>query len=424
MQNSSRILWWHRGEQFLLVCLLGGLGFLVWQEQPSVAYFIAQKELFGALAIGVLLLMVVQNRLGKQLSSLTPQPTLAADDAFTSLYERSPVPYLTITQKGVIVAFNTAAINVLRSTTTTLAQANFFSMLAPMEGKDESVIIGKAYAGATITDEELLLNTESGEQLWVRLSAFPHQSNQHMLVAFLDITQEKIVDTAKSEFVALATHQLRTPIAAIRWNVELLQAKMKDTITEDQTRYIVKIERNVLRMLALINDFLSVSKLEIGTFATKNEQVDMTEFFDNIMDEYSEKMVSKQLVIQRFGTPEHALFNADPRLLHIIVSNLLSNAVKYVGHAGEVSAGFELINEHLKITVSDNGIGIPKDEIEKLFVKFFRASNAQAHQAEGTGLGLYVVKQSVEKLGGSIAVTSDKDQGARFEVTLPVRGQE
>ena len=139
------------------------------------------------------------------------------------------------------------------------------------------------------------------------------------------------------------------------------------------------------------------------------------------MDEFTEKLTEKQITLNRRDLPPQATIKTDNRLFHIIVSNLVSNSVKYLSPNGTLELSYELRGELLEIVVGDNGIGIPESEIPQLFTKFFRASNAQAHQTQGTGLGLYVVKQSVELLGGRIEVTSAENQGARFVATIPVR---
>lgn len=276
-------------------------------------------------------------------------------------------------------------------------------------------------AGVTINDIETPLQTFDGEIIWVLLSVYKHGSYEERLVSLVDVTEQKHIDTAKSEFVALATHQLRTPISAIRWNVELLRNDMKDSQTEKQTRYLTKIERNVIRMINLINDFLSVSKLEMGTFATKDEDIVLSDFFSSIVDEFIEKINEKNITINRSESSSSLTIRADSRLFHIIVSNLVSNAVKYLNPGGNLNLSFELKGDQLELVVADNGIGIPEPEVEKLFIKFYRASNAQAHQTEGTGLGLYIVKQSVERLGGVIRVETAEDKGARFIVNIPAQ---
>ena len=159
----------------------------------------------------------------------------------------------------------------------------------------------------------------------------------------------------------------------------------------------------------------------MGTLEYRQESLNVTEFFDSILDEFSEKITEKGLVVDRQDNPPNTQIMTDGRLFHIIVSNLVSNATKYLNPQGALTLTYELqAGQKLKIVVADNGIGIPEEEIGRLFSKFFRATNAQSHQTQGTGLGLYVVKQSVEKLEGTISVESKENEGARFVVELPV----
>jgi signal transduction histidine kinase len=148
--------------------------------------------------------------------------------------------------------------------------------------------------------------------------------------------------------------------------------------------------------------------------------VNLSEFVDTIVDEFSEKISQKGLTLNRSDNPPQLQVMIDGRLLHIIVSNLMSNASKYSNPNGTLDFSYTLEGTTLRIVVQDDGIGIPENELERLFSKFFRATNAQAHQTQGTGLGLYVVQQSVEKLGGSIEVSSQENAGAQFTVQLPV----
>jgi len=341
---------------------------------------------------------------------------------FDALFERSPVPCLKLARSGVIKHANPAAIKFFLATAATLPGVNFFSLLKLDDETSLGLLIERIKAGETINDRELVVRTSlEAVDKYALLSAYTHQSEEELVVSLLDITEQKKVDTAKSEFVALATHQLRTPIAALRFNYELLERTLRENKSPDQARYLIKIERNIHRMIALINDFLSVSKLELGTFATSNEAIDLGAFCHSIAEEYVGKVTEKNLSFNLDLDPAELLLTTDPRLLHVIVSNLVSNAVKYANPNGIVSLAYRVVSERVVITVKDNGIGIPAAEIERLFTKFYRATNAQSHQTEGTGLGLYIVKQAVEQLGGTIEVASDVDIGAEFVVELPLR---
>jgi PAS domain S-box-containing protein len=407
-------------ERFIfLFCIVWAAALVYWHER----FALTQQELLTG--IGILLLVILihiytQKKIDAWFLVTLSQSSYAQDDAFAALFERSPVAYFIIDAAGTIVETNPAAVKLLRAEVATISHTNFFDRIQRETTIDETVLRGKLRAGVTVTDLELPLQTMNEETIWVLFSAFAYRSASQRLIALVDITEQKQIDTAKSEFVALATHQLRTPIAAIRWNVELLQKSLTETVTTAQQNYLSKIERNVLRMIALINDFLSASKLEMGTYATTKETVVLSELFSSVADEFMDKITQKQIVLERQEIPASIAISTDPRLLHIIVSNLVSNAVKYLHAEGTINLSYEVQGSTVVIIVADNGIGIPEAELDKLFTKFYRASNAESHQTEGTGLGLYIVKQSVELLGGRISVVSKENEGARFLVSLPV----
>jgi two-component system phosphate regulon sensor histidine kinase PhoR len=404
-----------------VVCLivLVTIGLLL---SPAVAWLPVVLEPVVLVGVGVVMLVmlvVLQGKLLRWLFDYVLRSKIDKSGAFVNLYERSPVAYLVVDRDGMVLNANPAAVHLLRSNLTDISAVNLFTQMQAEE--EAAVIIGKTTAGATVSDVEVSLDTVEGTRIWVLYSAHPYgQGGRQRLVSLVDYTQQKIVDTAKSEFVALATHQLRTPIAAIRWNVELLERKLSDADKERLSGYLDKTNRNILRMIALINDFLSVSKLEMGTFATKDESVDLTEFFAGITEEFAEKIEGKRVTFVRQDEPEHFVIKSDPRLLHIIVSNLVSNAVKYTKTEGHVWLLYKIEGQRVSITVADDGIGVPQSEQEQLFSKFFRATNARSHQTEGTGLGLYAVQQAVEILGGTIGVNSEEDKGTNFQVSLPL----
>ncbi len=342
-------------------------------------------------------------------------------ELYATLYTQSPVPYLTLDEHGRVTTANQAAARLLGLAVPQLVGTTIIDRLRYDEDEITlSVALGKLDSGTTLLDEELQLLTHKDELRWVSVSAFTNVTFKQTLVALVDITQHKIVDKAKSEFVALATHQLRTPVAAIRWNVELLERTLRGTTNDKQATYLMKVGRNVTRMLALINDFLSVSKLETGTFSTTPEPIELSTYLPTIVEEFEGQIKEKQIQLTTNYNPSPFTFTADSRLFHIITSNLLSNAVKYVRPSDRIAFGYAIEGNELVFTVADSGIGIPADQLPRLFSKFFRASNAMQHRAEGTGLGLYIVQESVVQLGGTITVQSVENQGTTFTVRLPL----
>lgn len=421
--SSQKKMWWLRLiEKSLLFLLLffASLRMVLLFIDPATETPLVWWYVLSIALVLLAFLFFIQDKIDSLINEVIEIANRDTNQKFISLYERSPTPYITVNSVGNIVAYNPAAVHLLDTTLEKIKEINFYELLFDHAKQDISVLSSKIKAGLVMIDEEVAIHTGAGEQKWVLMSVYIDDFNDQRIVSLVDITQPKKIDAAKSEFVALATHQLRTPIAAVRWNAELLRKNLGDNATFDQSRYVAKIERNVLKMISLINDFLSVSKLEMGTYASAIEVINVTDFLNTVTEEFAEKIGQKNINLERNDSPPGCTIRTDSRLFHIIVSNLVSNAVKYIGQEGTLRLSYQVAESNLILEIADNGIGIPRSEIEKLFTKFYRASNAQAHQTEGTGLGLYIVKQSVEQLGGTITVQSDENQGARFIVTLPL----
>lgn len=366
---------------------------------------------YGTLLFGLSFKIHTKQSLNKNLSTRS--------HFYEDLYTNSPLPYLTIDDKGGVLSGNSAAAKLFNTTINEITDVNIFTHLSGHEDINVEILFSKISAGVSLKDVELILTTPNSNQKWVSLSLHVNQATNQRLLSLVDITEKKRIDIAKSEFASLVTHQLRTPVAAMRWNAELLEQTLSQPATELQQKYIFKVKRNIQRMLDLINDFLSVSKLETGTFESSSETINLSTYFDTILDEYAGLIKQKQLQIENRYDPPNKEITIDSRLFHIITSNLLSNAVKYTPNNGQIIFTYKIENNTCQITVADTGIGIPKDDQERLFNKFFRASNAVQHRAEGTGLGLYIVKQSVEKLHGAITFSSVENQGTTFTVIIP-----
>lgn len=417
MTTATRVRLLRFFNYLFIFLLLVGAGTLVFLNAHSP---LSEMYLYGGIGLLVLLVIgwfFIQNALDQWLLTALNRTVYASDATFDLLYTNSPVAYITLDDACTLVDYNPAAVRLLETTLTALKGQSFFSFCAPEY--DSSILIGKIKAKITINELELPLRTATGNAVWVLLTVYALHDRGENLLTLVNITEQKKIDTAKSEFLALATHQLRTPIAAIRYAVELLGKHLAEGQTERNEAYVAKMSRNVTRMLALINDFLNVSKLEMGTFATEVTTVNLSDFVTDMLDEFNDRINNQNIAVARTDTPENLTIKTDPRLLNIIVSNIVSNAVKYTPHSGQLTISFTQAGDKVLFEIADSGIGIPSSEIPQLFKKFFRASNATSHQAEGTGLGLYIVEQATRQLGGTIEVHSQENVGTKFTVTLP-----
>ena len=237
-----------------------------------------------------------------------------------------------------------------------------------------------------------------------------------------DISREKQIDRAKTEFVSLASHQLRTPLSSVNWYAEMLLAEDAGKLNEEQRTFIKEMYKGNQRMVDLVNSLLDVSRLELGTFSINPEQIDITHTAKSVIDELKPGITKKKLKLK--ANFEEALpeTKADPKLLRIIYQNLLSNAVKYTPDGGQVGVDISKDKKHFIIKISDTGYGIPENQKDKMFSKLFRADNVKEKDTEGTGLGLYIIKSILDVTGGQISFESELDKGTTFVVKIPLDG--
>lgn len=238
-----------------------------------------------------------------------------------------------------------------------------------------------------------------------------------------DITREMEIDRAKSEFVSLASHQLKTPLASIRWLVEGLMSGGAGTFSPAQTKYLDGIQSSTQHMIAMVNELLNVSRIELGKIATQIEELDAKALAEEVIAEQKHAADARSISLALSCPADLPHVFADRSALGMIFQNLISNAIKYTPQGGSVRCELSVSgakNEAVFLSVSDTGIGIPEDEQDRVFEKLHRARNAQALVADGTGLGLYVVKTVIEKAGGGVTFESKEGKGTTFYVTIPL----
>ncbi len=236
-----------------------------------------------------------------------------------------------------------------------------------------------------------------------------------------DISKEKEIDKAKTEFVSLASHQLRTPLSTINWYAEMLLSGDVGVLSDGQQKYLEEVYRSNQRMVTLVNALLNVSRLELGTFMVEPEHLDAIELVRSVLGEHAPQIQEKKIIVSTNFDSHTLMIHADPKLLRMVVQNIISNAVKYTPVAGKISVA--LSSEHgLLFKVSDTGFGIPKHQQEHVFEKLFRADNVREKDTEGTGLGLYIVKSILDYSGGKVWFESVENKGSTFYVSLPLEG--
>jgi PAS domain S-box-containing protein len=244
------------------------------------------------------------------------------------------------------------------------------------------------------------------------------------IVSFHDVAEEREIDRAKSEFMTVASHQLRTPISAISWFSEMLLNGDAGKLNEEQQNDLQQIHQSNKRMARLVGDMLIVSRLELHNLPVTPQPTDLSELLHKVIKEQTEGITEDRLpkIKEHFDEMLQKV-NVDPDLTKIILQNLISNAIKYTPKDGNIS--IEVIGSggrpenKITLIISDSGYGIPKNLQDKIFTKFFRADNIRDKDTDGTGLGLFIVKALLDYIGGDISFTSEENQGTIFVVHLP-----
>ncbi|MDA8611456.1 ATP-binding protein, partial [Candidatus Pacebacteria bacterium] len=267
---------------------------------------------------------------------------------------------------------------------------------------------------------------KNGHYIWAILSVsiIRDENNKpsFFVSQILDITHRKDVDKAKSEFVSLASHQLRTPLSSINWYSEMLMDGDAGKLNKKQKEYLDQIAIGNKRMIDLVNSLLDVSRLELGTFSVDPENADIKKVSDQIFKEIKNISKEKKIKLTKKYEKDLPEISIDIKLTQMIVQNLLSNAVKYTPEKGKVNFRIFKSGKNIQIDVTDTGYGIPDSQKEKIFTKFFRAENVTVLDTEGTGLGLYIIKSVVDTVGGKIWFESKEGKGTTFSVQIPLSG--
>lgn len=234
------------------------------------------------------------------------------------------------------------------------------------------------------------------------------------------IKRVKELDKTKSEFISIAAHQLRTPLSAIKWTLKMMMDGDIGDITVEQKEFLRRGYITNERMISLVNDLLNVSRIEEGRFGYEFKVTAIEDIIENLLKTASSLIQEKNINFS-LNKPSGNIrkIKADFEKLTLALENILNNAIKYTPPHGKINMTVEDKDNELTITIIDTGVGVPKDQLAKLFTKFFRGSNVIRLQTDGSGLGLFITKNVVEKHGGSILIQSEESKGTRVTITLP-----
>jgi signal transduction histidine kinase len=290
----------------------------------------------------------------------------------------------------------------------------------------EKLPIERAIRGEIVEGDIFFLrNAANPHGVFVRGNAAPIRSAGNIsgaVCTFIDVTIDQEIDKAKTEFVSIASHQLRTPATSIRWYTEMLLGKDVGPLNKTQRKYLNEIYRSDRNMIELVNALLNVSRIELGTFALQTRFANLEKLIEDILRESAPQISDKKIKLKKEYSAKEEI-ETDPQMLRVVLQNLMANAIEYTPIKGTISCKVTVSKGGAEIIISDSGCGIPPHAQKKIFTKFFRADNARVVKPDGNGLGLYITKSIVEALHGTISFISHEGSGTTFTVILPLHIQ-
>jgi PAS domain S-box-containing protein len=326
-------------------------------------------------------------------------------------------------QEGCIVLSNPAASRMLKVSETSLlgsflSQCNLDSELS----KTIEESLKSKDLNYTSVSQELGIG-DSGES-FLRAHTAPVRDDLGETIGSVTVLQDishlKELDKMKSEFIAMVTHELRAPIAAVEQQLTVILNRMAGDISEKQEKLLSRAKERTKGLLNLIKDLLDFSKIEAGRMVQYKEPLTLQEIIQKVVDLMRAEAENKKIDLQFLPPSQNPLIQADRTSMEGIFTNLISNAIKYTPEGGKVQITLTEEGGFAKATVSDTGIGIKKEDLSRIFDKFYRVKTVETRQIVGTGLGLSIVKSIVDAHLGSISVESEEGGGTTFAVFLPI----
>jgi len=281
-------------------------------------------------------------------------------------------------------------------------------------------LISEARTTGGTARRELTAVSDGGASM---LAAYAHpfgpQSASGVVVVLHDITELRRLERVRRDFVSNVSHELKTPLTSIRGYVEtLLSGALHDE--QNNERFLEKIDKHVNRLDHLVSDLLSLARLESQGDALQMEDLDLQPILQQALGAHDAAAREKNLEC-RIGAPAGPVrVHGDPEAITQVIDNLLSNAIKYTAEQGQVSLKLQRDGEWAVLEVKDTGVGIPAEDLERVFERFYRVDKARSRDLGGTGLGLSIVKNMVQAMHGEVSVESELGTGSCFRVRLPL----
>ena len=342
-----------------------------------------------------------QHRLAEQVEVMTGK-LQASEASFANLIDSATDGVVVLDRKSLICFVNPSAEALL--------------------GRPAKELLGTAcefpLTNGKVQEWDVVRVGQAGRTVEVRLVETVWEGRPAWLASLHEISERKRVERLKDEFVSKVSHELRTPLTSIKGAVTLMLQRAMGAINEEQEDFLNTISQDIDRLAGLINNLLDLSKIEAGKMSLARQRVDLAALIEQACRSHHALFGTRQVLRQVAQVPP---VYADRNLILQVIGNLIGNAVKFTPEQGTITFALSAQGESARLTIADNGPGIPPETVGKLFQKFVQADHGSgADLPKGTGLGLAICREIVELHHGQIWVTSELGQGSAFTFTLPI----
>ncbi|HTM97757.1 MAG TPA: PAS domain S-box protein [Pedobacter sp.] len=339
-----------------------------------------------------------------------------------AIIESSDDAIISKTLESVITSWNDSAMRMLGYTATEIIGEKIYKLIPEDRKDEEPKIISRLKRGERVEHFETKRLTKGGELIDVSLTISPVKNKEGQIIGISkimrDITYKKQEEQRKNDFVAVVSHELKTPLTTIHSYIQLLLAKSQKEENDFNVKALTRAEVQTKKMTSMINDFLSVARLEEGEMSIYKKVFEFHPLAaESIQD--VQFLTSKHDI--ELVSCESIWLNGDRDKLGQVLNNLLTNAIKYAPDGGKVTLGCEKQGQTIKIYIRDEGVGIKQEDQKHLFERFYRANNERLKTVSGFGIGLYLVSEILKRHDSKIEVKSNDDIGSTFYFSLPFK---
>jgi PAS domain S-box-containing protein len=395
--------------------VIAGEQFSVERKAPTgedyIVHFVPLKNEQGKVDTGLIIALDITDiKQAEEKSAKLAAIIESSDDAIISK-----------TLESVITSWNDSAERMFGYTADEIIGETIYKLIPPDRQEEEPRILARLKSGERVEHFETKRMTRDGKLLDVSLTISPVKDKRGNIIGLSkiirDITEKKLDETRKNDFIGMVSHELKTPLTSLNALIQVTSAKLKNNDDVFLTGAMEKANTQVKRMSSMINGFLNVSRLESGKLLIDKQNFELNQLISETINEI--KLTSPDYSIT-FNPANPILLHADKDKISSVISNLLSNAVKYSPKEKLIKVDCEIIGKELRVSVKDEGMGINSLDIEKIFDRYYRVETTHTQHISGFGIGLYLSAEIIERHNGRIWVESKPGKGSTFYFILPM----